>query len=57
MHVDAWGSKPVGVLMDDGLTLRTDLKGLNMQMGELQTSLDADATRTETDIPKHMLFR
>ena len=56
MHVDAWGSKAAGIFMDDGLTLRTDLKGLNMQMRELQTSFDADAARTEANIPKHVSF-
>ena len=57
MHVDAWGSKPMGVLMDDSLALRTDLKGFDMQMGELQTGFNGDAARTETDIPKHMSLR
>ena len=57
MDVDAWGSKFAGVFMDDGFTLWPYLEGLDMQMRELQAGLDADAARTETDIPKHISLR
>ena len=54
MDVDAWGTEAAGILVDDGLALRTNLEGFYLEVGEQQTSLDADATRTETDVPQHM---
>ena len=54
MNADAWGSESAGILVDDGLALRTDLEGFDMQVGELQTGLDGYTTSTESDIPEHM---
>ena len=52
MDVDAWSSKATGILLDDVLTLRTDLEGTDLKMRELQTSLDGYAACAEADIPK-----
>ena len=52
MDIDAWGTKATSIFLDDGFALRTDLECLDLQMGELQASLNADATSTETDIPE-----
>ena len=54
MDVDAWSSKATGILLDDVLTLRTDLEGTDLKMRELQTSLDGYAACAEADIPKNM---
>ena len=35
MDVDAWGPKATGILLDDGLALRTDLEGADREMREL----------------------
>ena len=56
MDIDAWCTETTGILLDDGLALRTDLEGFDMQMRELQTSLDGDAARAETDIPEDMML-
>ena len=54
MDMDAWGTEAAGILLDDGLALRTYLKGFDVQMGKLQAGLDADAARAEADVPEHM---
>ena len=54
MDVDAWGSKATGVLLDDGLALRTDLEGTDREMRELQAGLDGYAACAEADVPKDM---
>ena len=54
MDVDAWGSEATSVLLDDRLALRTDLKGLDLKMWELQTRLDRYAARAEANVPKHL---
>ena len=56
MDVDAWGTKLAGVLWDDCLALWTDLKGADLQMRELQTGFDRDATCAETDVPEDILL-
>ena len=43
MDVDAWGSKATGVLLDDGLALRTDLESADREMRKLQAGLDGYA--------------
>jgi hypothetical protein len=30
VDVDTWGAMAMGILMDDGFTLRTDLKGFHL---------------------------
>ena len=47
MDVDAWGTKLTSVFLDDGLALRTDLEGFDLEMRELQTSFDRDAACAE----------
>ena len=54
MDTDAWGTEATGILLDDGLTLRTDLEGFDMQMWELQTGFYRDTARTETDVPQNL---
>ena len=50
VDVDTWGTEASHVLLDDSLALRTNLKGIDVQMGELQASLDGDAACAETNI-------
>ena len=57
MHVNAWGTEPTGILLDDGFALRTDFEGFYLQMRKLQTGLDGHAARTKTDIPEHLPLR
>jgi hypothetical protein len=52
MDIDTWGTKTTGILTDDVFTLRTDLESANLQVRELQTSLDRYATCAETYIPE-----
>lgn len=54
VDVDARGTEATGVLLDDGLALRSDLETAYLQMRELQTGLDGDAARAETDVPEHL---
>ena len=51
MYIDAWGTKLTGVLLDDGLALRTNFESADFEMRELQSCLDADAACAETYIP------
>ena len=46
MDVDARSTKTTGILLDDGLALRTDLKSADLEMRELQTGFDRDAGRS-----------
>ena len=57
MHIDARGTKATGVLVDDGFALRTDLEGLDIQMGKLQACLDGNASSTKADIPEDVSLR
>ena len=52
MGMDAWRAKLPGILLDDGFALRTNLESLYLQVWELQTGLDRDATRAETNVPQ-----
>jgi hypothetical protein len=54
MYVDAWGTEATGILMDDGLTLRSNLEGFDMQMRELQTGFYRDTACAKADVPKDM---
>lgn len=51
VDMDAGGTKATHVLLDDRLTLRTDLKGIDMQMREQQARLYRDASCAEADVP------
>ena len=57
MDVDAWGTKLARIFLDDGLAFWTNFEGFDLQMGELQTSLNRDAACAETDVPEHMFTR
>ena len=52
MDVDARGTKTTGILLDDGLALRTDLECADLEMRELQTGFDRDAACAESDVPE-----
>ena len=58
-HVDlyAWSPMTTGILTDNGLALRSHLKGYDMQMGEEQSGLYRNTSRTEANVPQHMLSR
>ena len=53
VNLDARSPESVGILLHDGLALRTDFEGANLKMGELQARLDTHASCTEADVPKH----
>ena len=40
VHIDAGSTKTTGILVNDGLALWTNLESIDVQMWELQTSLD-----------------
>ena len=50
VYFDARGSEFAGILVDDGLALRTDLKSFDMQMGKLQTGLNGNASCAESNV-------
>ena len=54
MDVDAWGSKTTGILLDDGLALRTNLEGADCEMRKLQAGFDGYTACTEADVPEDM---
>ena len=54
VDIDARGSETTGVLANDGLALGTNLEGLDVQMWELDARLNADAARTESDVPEDL---
>ena len=51
-HLDTRGTETTGILTNQGLALGTDLKRAHLEMGELQTGLDGDTARAETDVPE-----
>lgn len=56
-HVNTWGANASGILLDNSFALRSNLEGFDMQMWKLQTSLNADATRAKTNVPKNFPLR
>ena len=56
-NLNPWCSQSTGILLDDGLALRTNLKAADLKMRELQTGFDGHTTRTEADIPEHASLR
>ena len=57
VDVDARCAKAAAVLLHQCLALGPDLKGLDIQMRELQARLDGHAARAETDVPQDALLR
>ena len=54
MDIDARSTKTTTVFLDDGFALRTDFKGDDLKMRELETSLDRDAACAEADVPEYV---